>query len=211
MGNNSILIGYYICKYRKCPEYLRNISEGILSASDCLCTHEPQITCCHGWKPNGDKKEYIESIALSDEQYITMSNEIGALFDKELFLGDGRFLDYKDAIYFRKKYFKGSDYYLISVVTDKKYIDLLGDDFPIADKNLMQEMNKQIGCDIIGWDISGFHSFLCNSLHEKYSSLSFNKYCLVSGEYSIVEKISSEIQGQGEPVDWIPVELFLCE
>lgn len=23
-----------------------------------------------------------------------------------------------------------------------------------------------IGCDIIGWDISGFHSFLCNSLHK---------------------------------------------
>lgn len=62
-----------------------------------------------------------------------------------------------------------------------------------------------IGCDIIGWDISGFHSFLCNSLHEKFDDISFNKYGLLDESFEKVEQMAEKIQGMGEPVNWIPV------
>ncbi len=61
MESNFVTIGYYICEYTDCPGFLDSIAEKIISISECLCNHEPRIFLCHGWKPNGDNKEYISS------------------------------------------------------------------------------------------------------------------------------------------------------
>lgn len=206
-----MLIGFYICKYGECPSFLREISDEFLSVSDCLCEHEPRIGYTHGWKPDGDKKEYIELLFTNKEQYIKMSSEINELFNKNTFFSDGRFLDYNDAYYFYDTYFRSSNYKLIAVIMDESYFDLVKEDLEVQKDCYIAGKNKYIGCDIIGWDYSGFHSFLCNSLQEDYPYLRFNKYGLVDENYSTVEKISKEIQGQGEPVDWIPVKIYLCD
>lgn len=211
MDKRDMLLGYYICKYGKCPEYLKGISDGFLSVSDCLCEHEPRISYTHGWKPNGDKKEYIESLLMNTEQYIKMSSEINELFNRDVFFVDGRFLEHKDAFYFYDTYFRNLDFKLVAVTMDESYFDFVKEDLKVDKDCHISGKYNHIGCDIIGWDISGFHSFLCNSLHENYPNLNFNSYGLVDEKYSTIEIISKEIQEQGEPVDWIPVKIFLYD
>lgn len=210
MTNQWMLLGYYICRCEECPKYLNNLSDMILSVSDCMCTHEPQIVLSHGWKPNGDNKEYIEKNFECMADYLRMSEEINRLFNNNLFSIDGRFLIFDDAKYFFDTYFNSGDYKLIAARMATKYKELLCDDFAMNNECTYENLYKQLGCDIIGWDISGFHSFLCNSLQENYPTLRFNKYGLINEDYSVVEDIAMEIQGQGEPVEWIPVEILLC-
>ena len=92
-----------------------------------------------------------------------------------------------------------------------EYIKLLGDDFNI-EKNSVSEIDGNIlGCDIIGWDISGFHSFLCNGLEKQFLDVKFNSYGLLDETYCKAEQMSIRIQGMGEPVDWMPVILHKIE
>lgn len=210
MTDQWMLLGYYICRCEECPEYLNNLSDMILSVSDCMCTHEPQIDLSHGWKPNGDNKDYIDKNFECTADYLRMSEEINRLFNNNLFFTDGRFLRLDDAKYFFDTYFNSGDYKLIVARMDTKYKELLCDDFTMNNECTGENLYEQLGCDIIGWDISGFHSFLCNSLQENYPTLRFNKYGLINENYSVAEDIAMEIQGQGEPVEWIPVEILLC-
>lgn len=182
-----------------------------MSVSECLCTHEPQIFLCHGWKPNGDNKEYIEKCFKNEEQYIKMSEEITKLLEEDLFYTDGRFLYKEDAMHFYEEYFSSADCKLVEVRLNNQYFELICDDFDINRNYLTDGEGEKIGCDIIGWDISGFHSFLCNSLHEDFDHIKFNNYGLMDEEYDVVEEISNKIQGKGEPVHWIPVEIFLIK
>lgn len=211
MERQWIILGYYICKYAKCPEYLKNLSDKILSVSDCLCTHEPQIFLCHGWKPNGDDKDYIAQCFTSEQQYIKMSAEISELLDEGLFCTDGRFLNKEDALHFYKEYFNGEEYRLVAVRMDHKYYEKICDDLEINKYALVDKLGENLGCDIVGWDISGFHSFLCNSLNKGFTDIRFNSYGLIDDEYTVAEEIATKIQGQGEPVEWIPIEYhYVC-
>lgn len=203
--NEYITLGYYICKLKDAPRYLSDISEKLISVSDCLCNHEPQIFLCHGWKSEGNNEEYRLSYNLNMEQYIEMSQKITKLFSDEKFFTDGRFLNVKDAQYFYKKYFSDSQYILVSLVIKPCYLNALGKDFKIEEEADDEEGSELLGCDIIGWDISGFHSFLCNSLHEEYENIKFNSFGLLDMEYTDVEKMTLKIQGMGEPVVWVPV------
>lgn len=203
--NEYITLGYYICKLEDAPRYLSDISEKLISVSDCLCNHEPQIFLCHGWKSGGDNEKYRLSCNLNMEQYLEMSQKITKLFSDEKFFTDGRFLNVKDAQYFHKKYFLDSQYILVSVIIKSCYLNALGKDFKIEEEAAGNDEKGLLGCDIIGWDISGFHSFLCNSLHEKYENIKFNSFGLLDMEYTDVEKMTLKIQGMGEPVVWVPV------
>lgn len=210
MTNQWIFIGYYICRCEECPKYLNNLSDMILSVSDCMCIHEPQIDLSHGWKLNGDNKDYIDKNFECAADYLRMSEEINRLFNNHLFFIDGRFLRFDDAKYFFDTYFNSGDYKLIVARMATKYKELLCDDFAMNNECAYENLYEHLGCDIIGWDISGFHSFLCNSLQENYPNLRFNKYGLINEDYSVAEDIAMEIQGKGEPVEWIPVEILLC-
>lgn len=210
MKNKYVSIGYYICEYTFSPPFLSDISEKNISISNCLCIHEPRIFLCHGWKPDGDKQEYINCFS-SKEKYIKMSEEITSLLDKSLFFTDGRFLRKENALFFYKEYFNDPKYILVSVCAKDKYIKLLGDDFNI-EKNSADEIDGElIGCDIIGWDVSAFHSFFCSGLEKQFSDVKFNSYGLLDEPYCKAEQMSFSIQSMGEPVDWIPVELHKIE
>ena len=65
--------------------------------------------------------------------------------------------------------------------------------------------------DILGWDISGFHSYLCNSLQNELKTVRFNTYGLMDNTFDEVESFSSQIEGKGEPVEWIPVRVGKCD
>ncbi|WP_455530031.1 hypothetical protein [Ruminococcus sp.] len=205
MDNGFVTIGYYICHKTDAPSYLGFDTDSFISVSDCLCDHEPQIVYCHSWKPHGDDPQYIGRYFSDREEYIKMSGEIGDLFSQNLFDTDGSFLRKKDAVYFYKKYFAAYDCTLIAVSTMERYSELSSGNFDHQEYESGEAEGEFIGCDIIGWDISGFHSFLCNSLHEEFDEISFNKYGLLDESFEKAEQMAEKIQGMGEPVDWIPV------
>lgn len=205
MGIKFVTIGYYICAKTETPSYLGINSDSFISVSDCLCDHEPQIVYSHGWKPNGDKPEYINSYFSDKEEYLKMSDEAETLFENDLLGMDGRFMRKKDAVYFYEKYFAKSGFTLVSASTKEEYAGLTAGNLDIKVFESCTAEGELIGCDIIGWDISGFHSFMCNSIHKDFDDISFNRYGLLEESFEKAEQISEKIQGKGEPVDWIPV------
>lgn len=208
MNNNSYTtFGCYICEFTDCPPFLNVITEKFISISDCLCEHEPRLFLCHGWKPNGDNDDYIRLFS-SHADYLQMSEEISQLFERNLFAAGGRFCRKNDAIYFYNKYFnKPAQYILVSVSTKEQYIKTFDDSFQIEKTMTSNNKEEMIGCDIIGWDVSVFHSFLCNNLNEEFPDIRFNSYGLLDLPYSEVEQMALRIRGMGEPVEWIPVIL----
>lgn len=203
MKKDTITFGYYICEIGKCPEYL-GISDKFISVSDCLCEHEPEIVKCHGWSPRGDRTEYINRCFGGDrEAYLRMSEKANSLFEKDLLGMDGRILRREDALYFYREYFGAPEFMLVSVSTEEKYL-ADNEQFPY-EKIIPDENDELIGCDIIGWDISSFHSFLCNSLHKEFPDARFTEYGLLDEEYEKAALMARKIQGMGEPVNWMPV------
>ena len=205
MDNGFVTIGHYICPKTETPSYLGFDTDSFISVSDCLSDHEPQIVYCHGRKLHGDDPQYISRYFSDREDYIKMSGEIWELFSQELFDMDGRFLRKKDAVYFYKKYFASYDCTLVAVSTKERYSAFSSDNSDQREYERLEDEGGFIGCDLIGWDISGFHSFLCNSLHEEFDDISFNKYGLLDESFEKAEQMAEKIQGMGEPVDWIPV------
>lgn len=206
-----ITLGYYICSIMDTPEYLHNISKKFISVSECLCDHQPQLEFCAGVKPYGNNTDYQEKYHLTLNRYQMMSAQIEILFDKKLFQSDGRFLRKEDAVSFYKTYFNLPEIALISLEIDKALSTKLSTTF-----TYMQNENKydtlsisqeMLGYDIIGWDIGGFHSFLCNSLHKEFYDIKFTSLGLLDMDYWKVELMAQMIQGKGEPVDWIPCKI----
>ena len=64
-----------------------------------------------------------------------------------------------------------------------------------------------LGNDILGWDISGFHSFLCNSLQKELPDIKFNHMGLLDHDFQEVAHFAGQIKGKGEPVEWIPCRI----
>jgi len=86
-----------------------------------LCTHEPQICLCNGWKPNGDNVKYMENPGLTLKQYFEYSNKVQNVFENGRYFIDGRFSNEEDAKYLYCKYFSNQQYILISFAAEYEY------------------------------------------------------------------------------------------
>lgn len=198
-----IPFGFYICRAAKHHPLSNSEPNRMISASDCLCDHEPQLSLCHGWEPHGDDADYISRF-LSKDEYLKMSEEINSLFSSGHFFGDGRFTRLEDALHFFDAYFK--DHILISISTLPEYLSI-SDDLMYHGKDDISNY-EPIGMDILGWDMGlGFHSFLCNALQDGFPDIRFNEYGFMDSDLKTAASIASKIQGMGEPVDWFPVEV----
>lgn len=201
---NFITLGYYICPIADTPSYLNTISKKFISVSECLCDHQPQLSFCAGWKPDGDNEDYRKKYHLSSSAYQMMSAEIGQLFANELFYSDGRFLRKEDAVLFYKTYFRSPEIILACLKTEQENIRNLDDGFTYTqEKETDSTSRKMLGYDIIGWDVGGFHSFLCNHLHKEFNHIKFTALGLLDMDYREVAAMAQMIQGKGEPVDWM--------
>ena len=200
-----VAFGFYICRAAEYHPLSNQNPNKMISASDCLCYHEPQIFLCHGWKPRGDDENYISRFRSKDE-YLKMSEEINGLYNSGLFFEDGRFARIEDALYFFNTYFRDQDLILISVSSRLDYLKTY-EDIKYYGNDDMEGFDA-IGMDILGWDNCSFHSFLCNSLQDEFPDIRFNKYGFIETDYETAALIASKIQGKGEPVDWFPVAVY---
>lgn len=58
--------------------------------------------------------------------------------------------------------------------------------------------------------MDSFHSFLCNELQKMLPNASFNSYGLLENTFDEVVAFSYQIQGYGEPVEWILCRIGKC-
>ncbi len=158
-----------------------------------------------------ERQAYQKRMGLSDEQYINYTECVKELFDSRRLDTGSRFLRLSDAEYFYKKFCSTGFCRLVSVSTTSEYFELLAEEVTDGNGNRMvsgePDCGRLIGCDILGWDVGGFHSFLCNSLQRELPEAEWNGIGLLKNDFGEVAQFADTIQGIGEPVEWIPCRI----
>lgn len=207
--NDFQVIGYYICSVEDTPQFLNGISDKIISVSSCISYQNPRWECLVGGWLIGEEESYREKYKMSSEDYNAMVKEIRYLFNCGRMDTDSRFLYKEDAGNIFDKYFCGKDAMLICLSMEQKYIELLKNEFSGSNRRIteIKDESELAGYDIIGWDMDGFHSFLCNNLQSGFDEIKFNKIGLLENDYFEVDNIARKIEGLGEPVEWLPCKI----
>lgn len=162
-----------------------------------------------------ERDVYKKRWGFSDEKALELEQEIGELFGKGL-AEDGRFQCLSDARYFYDSSFSKGNCILVSVSTSEKYFDILKEELAhesLGKKCLVSgvtDENELLGFDILGWNIGGFHTFLCNGLQKMLPDAKFNSYGLLENTFEETAAFSAQIQGCGEPVLWVPCRIGKC-
>ena len=124
---------------------------------------------------------------------------------------ESRFSRLKDALVFYKEFSEKADG--LRIVGQFAAKDIAGrfiseNDFCPCEENLEPKM--LLGGEILGFD-GGLHSYLCNgldkNLRERFA-IRWNGWGLIENSYEEMRTFAAFIQGQGEPVDWLPYLLF---
>lgn len=211
---NFLTIGYYLCEIVEAPDWLQGTGRQLLSVSGCLGEQHPRWECFLGGWLKGESGEYREKLQMEEAQYSALIQSINQGFDAKRLDLDCRFLQLADAVYFYEKINSAIPCRLVSVSTTPEYWELLAGE--LKSGNCDGQMNGEpdrsalIGSDILGWDISGFHSFLCNSLQEMIPEARFNDLSLLENDFQEVINFARRIEGKGEPVEWIPCRIGSC-
>lgn len=207
--NRFKIIGYYISEVIEMPGYLKGLGKQMLSVSSCLGEIHPKLECyfVDGWS-KGEKQAYQKRMKLNDGQYKDYVETVGRLFGSRRLDSDGRFLRVSDAADFYRNFCGAVPCRLVSISTIPEYFEILEAELADGYGSRMPEGEPDdsppAGCDILGWDIGGFHSFLCNSLQEELPGAMFNELGLLKNEFGEVADFARRLQGKGEPVEWIP-------
>lgn len=217
---NFLNFGYYIIEPSLLPEYLNLTCDQILTVSECMCNIHPSLTGFLFHVELTDLQlEYKESLSLSDEEFTELQEMVLRLYDEHNLDVDGRFVKLSDARLFCKKYlYNKPNIKIISLALESAYKDVFVEEVDGCLNAPLLENKKNdgdfLGYDILGWDYSYFHTYLCNSLNENISDkypLEVNKHGLLQNSYSQVKMFSEYIDGEGEPVMWLPFAVYSHE
>ncbi len=205
------IIGYYICEIQNTPEWLHGMKKQILSVSGCLAEQHPKWECFMGGWHKRESQVYQKRLGINDQSYREFLEAVNQLFVLKRIDVDCRFLQLSDAQYFYKKISPTIPCYIVSVSTTPVYFKILERELKNSHSHgLMNgeiDNSSWIGNDILGWDIGGFHSFLCNSLQNDLPTIKWNNLGLIENDFCEVARFSDQIEGKGEPVWWIPCKI----
>ncbi len=212
--SNFRTAGFYICERIRTPDYLNIKSTEMLTVSACFGDIHPkwEVFMGRGCWLDGEEEEYKRLLGLNEEEYLGFSNKVGELFDNGRIDVDGRFIFYYDAAEMYERYFSLDRFRLVSISAEEKYFDVLKNElnkgsFCSGVMNGDEDTSELLGYDILGWDYSNYHSFLCNNLHEGLPDIRFNDLCLLDNDYEEVCGFADMIKGFGEPVEWLPFRI----
>jgi len=207
------IFGYYICEKISVPDFLGIKSDEMITISGCFSDIHPELAYCYfDNNRKQERMEYQEKWKLHSDKVTMLQNDIHNMFEKSLAI-DGRFLKLEDAKKICMNYFDANKCVIVSVSTTEEYYKVLTEELSKNSSGInnffsgVEDKNSMLGYDILGWDFSGFHTFLCNSLHKELEMPRFNKYCLLDNDFEVVEDFAKQIQGKGEPVEWIPCRI----
>lgn len=216
--NDMMMFAYYIIESIS-DDGLKVIELGpntktLFSASECISNHHPELDKLSFTDDFEKQEEYRNKLELSIDEFESLKDESYQLFANQKYKNAGLFLKLKDAKGIYENYFiKNTNVTLVGVAIRTNFVDKLLEevDEELLPTKLNSSVCVHIGNEIIGYDIGGFHSYVCNGLHkilEKHFSIQINEFGLLDNNYEEVSKFADFIQGQGEPVEWLPVSLY---
>jgi len=167
-------------------------------------------------EPEPQLLQYKKSLSLSDEEFTELQEVILRLYDERSLDVDSRFTKLSDALLFCKKYlYNQPNIKVVSLALEKAYKDAFIEEAGKCLNATLLENQKNdgdfLGYDILGWEFGSFHTYLCNGLNQDISDkypLEVNKYGLLQNPYSQVKIFSEYIDGEGEPVMWLPFAVY---
>lgn len=226
--------GYYLILPTPRKEYMDKavVHESILSVSECICTHYPDISIL--WGSSELKKDrYMEQLGLSLttfqllEQWIEEHRKTGDMLFPQVFSNLNaaqtfvdRFLNHLPVIR------------IISIGLPEQFkVDFLEDVAAFSSKNsepygvekmVSQHLSpdtdgaKKIGYEVLGFDSGSFHSYLCNGLERDFSyhfNFSLNIHGLIHTfeEADRYSDYCNELSEATEAVLWLPWAIFEYE
>jgi len=209
--------GYYIVEPAPTPKYLNLKCEQVITVSGCICNIHPSLTgLLFHLELEQQQLEYKKSLFLSDEDFTSLQEMILHLYTGNRLDVDSRFVNLSDALLICNKYlYDQPNIKVISLALENVYKDTFIEEVGCCLNATSLENQKNdgnfLGYDILGWDFSYFHTYLCNSLNQDISDkypLKVNKHGLLQNPYPQVKIFSEYIDGKGEPVMWFPFAVY---
>ena len=205
------VIGYYLCEVMDTPKWLHGAGSQVLSVSGCIGEQHPKWECFLGGWCRGESEEYQRTLGMGDGQYRQFLKAANDLFDRRRLDVDGRFFSLSDALEFHSRFCKNRPCRVVGLSTAPACLEMLAKELRGSHSYGWTSGGtaggQWLGNDILGWDQSGFHSFLCNSLQEELPAARFNDRSLLENDFQEVVRFARQIEGLGEPVAWIPCRL----
>ena len=226
--------GYYLILPTSRKEYMDKVivPESVLSVSECICTHYPDISILWG-NVEVKKDRYMEQLGLSLntfqllEQWIEEHRKTGDMLFLQVFSN-------LNAAQMFVNHFLNHlpDIRIISIGLPEQYkVDFLEDVAAYSSKNpepygvekilqrqlpVNMEGAQIIGYEVLGFDSGSFHSYLCNGLERDFShhfNFSLNSHGLIHTfeEADRYSDYCNELGEATEAVLWLPWAIFEYE
>lgn len=226
--------GYYLILPTSRKEYMDKavVPESVLSVSECICTHYPDISILWG-NVEVKKDRYMEQLGLSLntfqllEQWIEEHRKTGDMLFPQVFSNLDAAQTFVDRFLNHLP-----DIRLISIGLPEQYrVDFLDDVTAFSNKNpdpygvekilqrqlpVNMEGAQIIGYEVLGFDSGSFHSYLCNGLERDFShhfNFSLNSHGLIHTfeEADRYSDYCNELGEVTEAVLWLPWAIFEYE
>ncbi|WP_394679574.1 hypothetical protein [uncultured Exiguobacterium sp.] len=226
--------GYYLILPTPRKEYMDKavVHESVLSVSECICTHYPDISIL--WGDSELKKDrYMDQLGLSLttfqllEQWIEEHRKTGDMLFPQVFSNLNAAQTFVDRFLNHLP-----DIRIISLGLPEQYkVDFLEDIAAFSSKNsepygvekmVSQHLSpdtdgaKKIGYEVLGFDSGLFHSYLCNGLerdfdHQFNNSLNSRGLIHTFEEADRYSDYCNELGEATEAVLWLPWAIFEYE
>lgn len=223
--------GYYLILPTPRKEYMDKavVHESVLSVSECICTHYPDISILWG-NSELKKDRYMDQLGLSLttfqllEQWIEEHRKIGDMLFPQVFSNLNAAQTFVDRFLNHLP-----DIRIIIIGLPKQYkVDFLEDIAAFSSKNfepygvekmILQHLSpdmdgaKKIGYEVLGFDSGSFHSYLCNGLERDFNhqfNTSLNSHGLIHTfeEADHYSDYCNELGEATEAVLWLPWAIF---
>lgn len=210
------MVGFYVAEIVAKPECMKLPCNQLLCVSNCIGVIHPQF---FGWqRPRAgvERESYRERLGLTEQQIRRMENDVKRLEDRQLIDADSRFVRLDDACDFYSNYMGHlSNVRVVGLSTDAASLHLWQqeDMFCFAPPADGPVQGTLLGGDILGYEGSSFHSYLCNGLEEDIAAAfdwRVGELGLMENAFADIAAFARFIAGQGEPVTWVPVLLRDC-
>ncbi|MFB3224842.1 hypothetical protein [Exiguobacterium sp. PHA03] len=231
---NYLSAGYYLILPTLRKEYMdkKIVPESVLSVSECICTHYPDISILWG-NSEVKKDRYMEQLGLSSntfqllEKWIEEHRKTGDVLFPQVFSNLDAAQTFVDRFLNHLP-----DIRLISIGLPEQYrVDFLDDVTAFSSKNpepygvekilqrqlpVNMEGAQIIGYEVLGFDSRSFHSYLCNGLERDFShyfNFSLNSHGLIHTfeEADRYSDYCNELGEATEAVLWLPWAIFEYE
>jgi len=219
--------GYYLVEGTPIKKWMNHdlLPKQIFTPSSCICDLHPAELCL-SWV-NSDKTSksvYRDKLKLTKSQFEHLQHEVDFGFESEKFGWPQVFIEVEEAQLFRKRWLSHlNNIKLIAIATTNQHREKFLSEEGLQEQNagtsgnwlaLNRKMIIEVepgllGFEVLGFELGGFHSFICNSLENDFSKvlkIQFNANGLI-GDFKKAEQAATYAKNPkvgAEPALWQP-------